>query len=199
MTNHTTPNNITLFVYYTWFLTHPCIYPILCAMNELSDNNKGAGYYNFIPQFLLPTTQRPHSHITAWPGIIPESLIENNGKNNSHNQDKKTNNEETTENNEKETTETNNDKTHDKEHDKEHDSKTDVGNVKYIQLEGGFYGITTNDKQKYLPTNIQTELSEIKNINDKNGVHIEFDFVITDEASIYMWGQTIKVLTWKVL
>ena len=71
-------------------------------------------------------------------------------------------------------------------------SKTDVGNVKYIQLEGGFYGITTNDKQKYLPTNIQTELSEIKNINDKNGVHIEFEFVITDEASIYMWDKPSK-------
>ena len=34
------------------------LYPAICIVNDLSES---AGYYNFIPQIILPKNERPHS------------------------------------------------------------------------------------------------------------------------------------------
>ena len=42
------------------------LYPAICIVNDLSES---AGYYNFIPQIILPKNERPHSSKTQWPGL----------------------------------------------------------------------------------------------------------------------------------
>ena len=64
------------------------------------------------------------------------------------------------------------------------------GVVKYIDLEGGFYGMITNDKN-YLPINIQLELNALDNI-------IINSYYIINDPNIYQWGIQINVIDWNV-
>ena len=50
-------------------ITCPC-YPIICILNELDNDNKGNGYYNFIPQIILPNEKRV-DYKNKWPGLSP--------------------------------------------------------------------------------------------------------------------------------
>lgn len=62
------------------------------------------------------------------------------------------------------------------------------GVVKYIDLEGGIYGMISNDKN-YLPINIQLELNELDNI-------IINSYYIINDPNIYQWGIQINVINW---
>ena len=62
-----------------------------------------------------------------------------------------------------------------------------VGTVKYIQLEGGFYGIVAKDGTKYNPVNLDKKYQ-------KDGLKVKCQATIkTDTVSIQMWGKIIEV------
>ena len=62
-----------------------------------------------------------------------------------------------------------------------------TGEVAYINLEGGFYGIIGDDGQKYQPTNLSRELR-------KHGLPIKFTAVSTPNSfSSFMWGTIITI------
>ena len=48
-------------------LTAP-MYPFWVVLNALGCGS-GCGYYNFIPQFILPHGQRPNPYGSDWPGV----------------------------------------------------------------------------------------------------------------------------------
>lgn len=62
-----------------------------------------------------------------------------------------------------------------------------TGTVKYIDLEGGFYGIVGDDSQNYDPMNLDQTYQE-------DGLRVRFQAKIRqDIASIYMWGTIIEI------
>ena len=64
---------------------------------------------------------------------------------------------------------------------------TEIGTIKYIQLEGGFYGIVTEKGEKYLPINLKEEFKE-------DGLRIWFKARPKKVATIQMWGKPIEIL-----
>jgi len=61
------------------------------------------------------------------------------------------------------------------------------GTVRFIELEGGFYGIVDDDGNKYDPTNLRDEFQE-------DGLRVKFSFkILTDTVSTHMWGTLIEV------
>ena len=64
---------------------------------------------------------------------------------------------------------------------------TETGTIKYIQLEGGFYGIVTEKGGKYLPVNLKEEFK-------KDGLRIWFKARPKKVATIQMWGKPIEIL-----
>jgi hypothetical protein len=64
---------------------------------------------------------------------------------------------------------------------------SETGTVKYIDLEGGFYGIISDDGQQYDPMNLDQTYQ-------KDGLRIRFQAKIRpDIASIHMWGIIIEL------
>ena len=62
-----------------------------------------------------------------------------------------------------------------------------TGTVKFIDLEGGFYGIVGDDGKKYDPTNLGQQFRE-------DGLRIRFEAKIRrDVASIHMWGMIVDI------
>ena len=62
-----------------------------------------------------------------------------------------------------------------------------TGEVAYINLEGGFYGIIGDDGQKYQPTNLSKQLR-------KPGLPIKFTAVSAPNSfSSFMWGTVITI------
>lgn len=67
------------------------------------------------------------------------------------------------------------------------------GTVNYIELEGGFYGITDQNGTHYDPVNLDDEFK-------KDGLEIEFTAYPRDDlVSIHMWGQLIEIRSAGVL
>lgn len=67
------------------------------------------------------------------------------------------------------------------------------GTVNYIELEGGFYGITDQNGTNYDPVNLGDEFK-------KDGLEIEFTAYPKDDlVSIHMWGQLIGIRSARVL
>jgi len=62
------------------------------------------------------------------------------------------------------------------------------GTIKYIELEGGFYGIVDNNGNRYYPINLPEEY-KIDGLN----VHVKAR-IRRDIASIHMWGITIEII-----
>ncbi|MCK4760237.1 MAG: hypothetical protein KAT69_09305 [Candidatus Aminicenantes bacterium] len=61
-----------------------------------------------------------------------------------------------------------------------------TGIIKYVDLEGGFYGITTPDKS-YVPINLPPEF-------EMDGLKVKFKAKIRkDLVSIHMWGILIEL------
>ena len=61
------------------------------------------------------------------------------------------------------------------------------GTIKYISLEGGFYGIITQKGEKYLPLNLPEEFKE-------DGLKVWFKAKPKKAITIYMWGKPIEIL-----
>ncbi|RJQ61243.1 MAG: hypothetical protein C4517_09070 [Stygiobacter sp.] len=63
-----------------------------------------------------------------------------------------------------------------------------TGTVKRIELEGGFWGIVSDDNQNYDPINLPQ-------IYQVDGKRVKFSFKERkDLASIHMWGTIIEII-----
>lgn len=70
----------------------------------------------------------------------------------------------------------------------ESEVKFTTGTVKYISLEGGFYGITTDDNKHLDPLNLSKEFQV-------DGKRIYFKYVVKKEgASFHMWGIIVEII-----
>ncbi|TRX53090.1 hypothetical protein [Thalassomonas sp. M1454] len=64
-----------------------------------------------------------------------------------------------------------------------------TGTLKFYNLEGGFFGLTTEDGQQFLPLNLPNEYK-------KNGAVIKvFGHIDNDVMTIQMWGRPFKVIS----
>jgi len=64
---------------------------------------------------------------------------------------------------------------------------TGEGEIKYIDLEGGFYGLISSDGSKYDPVNLPDEYKI-------DGLPVEFELYKIDGAvSIHMWGEIVYI------
>jgi inhibitor of cysteine peptidase len=68
-----------------------------------------------------------------------------------------------------------------------------TGTVKFVDLEGGFYGIVGDDGQNYDPMNLDQTYQE-------DGLRVRFQAKIRqDMASIHMWGKIIELTRIEIL
>jgi hypothetical protein len=63
-----------------------------------------------------------------------------------------------------------------------------TGTVRYISLEGGFYGIVGDDGKNYDPINMPQEFKI-------DGLRVQFTANLTDYASYHMWGYVVKLIS----
>ena len=62
-----------------------------------------------------------------------------------------------------------------------------MATVKFIELEGGFYGIESDEGESYLPINLDDEYKE-------DGLRIVFKMKSrADVMTTRMWGKTIEI------
>ena len=67
------------------------------------------------------------------------------------------------------------------------------GAIKYLPMEGGFYGIITKDGHKYLPMNLAAEYRQ-------NGAIIKFKGkLLKDLNTIQQWGTPFKISEIKLI
>ena len=66
------------------------------------------------------------------------------------------------------------------------------GTVRYIPLEGGFYGIETDKGEKYLPFNLPEEF-------EKDGLRVWFKAEPKRATTIHMWGKPVEILEIKLI
>ena len=62
-----------------------------------------------------------------------------------------------------------------------------TGTVKFVEIEGGFYGILGDDGEKYNPVNLAPDY-RVDGMRVKAGISIQKDAV-----SIQMWGTLIRI------
>jgi inhibitor of cysteine peptidase len=63
------------------------------------------------------------------------------------------------------------------------------GTITFLELEGGFYGILTEDENRYDPINLADEFK-------KDGIQVDFTaYPRNDMMSFHMWGQLIEIRT----
>ena len=62
-----------------------------------------------------------------------------------------------------------------------------TGTVKYIDLEGGFYGIIGDNGEYYDPTNLSQEFQE-----DCLRIHFEAK-ILEDIVNTHMWGTMVEI------
>jgi len=60
------------------------------------------------------------------------------------------------------------------------------GNVTYVNLEGGFWGILSDDGKKYDPINLPEEYK-------REGLRVQVAAVVKNVVSIHMWGAVIEI------
>jgi len=69
------------------------------------------------------------------------------------------------------------------------------GQIKYIDLEGGFYGIKTVSNEHYIPINIQNKLNQYNN----QYIDIILSYSNKDQLSIYQWGELLYVESYSII
>ena len=75
----------------------------------------------------------------------------------------------------------------------ESEVKVTTGTVKYISLEGRFYGITTDDNKNLDPLNLSKEFQT-------DGKRISIKYVEKKEmASFHMWGIIVEIIEIRAL
>jgi hypothetical protein len=68
-----------------------------------------------------------------------------------------------------------------------------TGTVRHIEVEGGFYGIVTDDGADLDPVNLPPEFQ-------KDGLRLEARVVpLRDRVSIHMWGTPVRIIEFKRL
>ncbi len=68
-------------------------------------------------------------------------------------------------------------------------SLENTGIIKYINLEGGFYGIVSDNGQKLDPVNLKDEFK-------KDGLRVKFVYSLKkNEANIHQWGKIIEIIS----
>ena len=67
-----------------------------------------------------------------------------------------------------------------------------VGEVRYMEFEGGFYGIVSDQGDKYLPLNLEEEYK-------KDGLRVSFEAVPADVMTIQMWGIPVEIKIIKLI
>ncbi len=61
------------------------------------------------------------------------------------------------------------------------------GTVTFVELEGGFHGIITEDGQRYLPLNLPDQYK-------KNGLKVTFRARHAEVMTIQQWGTPIEIV-----
>jgi len=61
-----------------------------------------------------------------------------------------------------------------------------VAEVRWISLEGGFYGLVSNDGRKFMPLNLSETFR-------KEGLKIRVKGRVKNVVSIYMWGIPFEI------
>jgi hypothetical protein len=65
---------------------------------------------------------------------------------------------------------------------------SDTGTVRYIDLEGGFYGLIADDSTRYLPDSLDASFRQ-------DGLRVRFRARVREDAvTTQMWGQPIDLL-----
>jgi len=68
------------------------------------------------------------------------------------------------------------------------DMVTGTGTVIYMSMEGGFYGILSDDGEHYDPVNLEQEFKV-------DGLRVSFEAkILRNYGSIHMWGRIISIL-----
>ncbi|MCH7505214.1 hypothetical protein IID04_06245 [PVC group bacterium] len=67
-----------------------------------------------------------------------------------------------------------------------------VGEVRYMEFEGGFYGIVSDQGDKYYPLNLEEEYK-------KDGLRVSFEAVPADVMTIQMWGIPVEIKIIKLI
>lgn len=62
-----------------------------------------------------------------------------------------------------------------------------VGTVRYIDLEGGFYGIIADDSTRYNPDSLGASLRE-------DGLRVRFRAERREEMTVQMWGVPVTII-----
>lgn len=67
------------------------------------------------------------------------------------------------------------------------------GTIQFIELEGGFYGIISDDGEQYLPLNLPQEF-------EQDGLGVQFTLeVVEDHFSFFMWGVSVEIIDIAIL
>lgn len=73
------------------------------------------------------------------------------------------------------------------------DTMEGTGTIRYIDLEGGFYGIETDAGEKLDPVNLRTEF-------EQDGLRVQFRVRLVKQVmTIHQWGSPVEVLEMEVL
>ena len=68
------------------------------------------------------------------------------------------------------------------------DTVRGVGTIRYLDLEGGFYGIIADDGERYDPGSLEEAFRQ-------DGLRVRFEVKIrTDVFSLRMWGTPVQIL-----
>lgn len=67
-----------------------------------------------------------------------------------------------------------------------------TGKVVYQNLNGGFWGIVANNGNEYLPINMPEQLK-------KEGATVAVQLQEVDMMSMYMWGTTVRIISFHTL
>lgn len=63
------------------------------------------------------------------------------------------------------------------------------GKIHYIDLEGGFWGIISEENQKLFP------IESLSTDFQKEGLQVNLTYLYSDAFSFQMWGRNIKILS----
>ena len=69
------------------------------------------------------------------------------------------------------------------------ESLEDTGTIKYVRLEGGFYGIISDNGQELDPVNLKDEFK-------KDGLRVKFVYSLKKGGgNIHQWGKSIEIIS----
>ena len=70
--------------------------------------------------------------------------------------------------------------------------RSGTGKIQYMDFEGGFYGIVSDDGEHYDPINLASEFQV-------DGLQVSFTVKILDSVSIHIWGMVVEILEIEIL